>query len=169
MEIERKFLVKGLPLSLEKYTKMELEQGYLCTAPVVRARHEGEEYFLTYKSGGMMARMEYNLPLDKESYEHLIKKVDGRVITKTRYLISVDELKLWESDYEPAKLSHEDVGCGRVCELDVFHGELDGLIIAEIEFSSEEQANSFEMPEAFIEDVTYSGKYHNSYLSKNSL
>lgn len=48
MEIERKYLVKKIPENIEKYTHKELEQGYLCTEPVVRVRREGEEYVLTY-------------------------------------------------------------------------------------------------------------------------
>ena len=51
-------------------------------------------------------------------------------------------------------------------ELDVFEGELAPLILAEVEFPSEEEANSFVAPEWFGEDVTYSNKYHNSNLSK---
>ena len=52
-----------------------------------------------------------------------------------------------------------------VIELDVFEGDLSPLILAEVEFPDEESANSFTAPEWFGEDVTFSGKYHNSYLS----
>ena len=85
MEIERKYLIKKLPEDLAQYPYMEMEQAYLCTEPVVRVRKEGEDYVLTYKSKGLMVREEYNLPLTKESYEHLLEKADGTVITKTRY------------------------------------------------------------------------------------
>ena len=87
MEIERKYLIKKLPEDLAQYPHMEMEQAYLCTEPVVRVRKEGEDYVLTYKSKGLMVREEYNLPLTKESYEHLLEKADGTVITKTRYRI----------------------------------------------------------------------------------
>lgn len=73
MEIERKFLIKELPKNLEKYAKKELEQAYLCTSPVVRVRMENDEYYLTYKGKGLMVREEYNLPLTKEAYLHLLK------------------------------------------------------------------------------------------------
>lgn len=43
---------------------------------------DNDEYYLTYKGKGLLAREEYNLPLTKESYEHLIKKADGNIITK---------------------------------------------------------------------------------------
>ena len=76
-----------LPEDLAQYPYMEMEQAYLCTEPVVRVRKEGEDYVLTYKSKGLMIREEYNLPLTKESYEHLLEKADGTVIKKTIYRI----------------------------------------------------------------------------------
>ena len=146
MEIERKFLIDRLPEKLEVYPHKELEQGYLCTDPVVRVRKEGEEYVLTYKSKGLMMREESNLPLNKTAYEHLLEKADGIVISKTRYILpEKDGLKI---------------------ELDVFHGEHDGLILAEVEFPNEKMANSYCPPDWFGEDVTFSTKYHNSNLSK---
>ena len=146
MEIERKFLIDRLPEKLEVYPHKELEQGYLCTDPVVRVRKEGEEYVLTYKSKGLMMREEYNLPLNKTAYEHLLETADGIVISKTRYILpEKDGLKI---------------------ELDVFHGEHDGLILAEVEFPNEKMANSYCPPDWFGEDVTFSTKYHNSNLSK---
>lgn len=146
MEIERKFLIDSLPEHLDDFPHKELEQAYLCTNPVVRVRREGEEYVLTYKSGGLMVREEYNLPLNQEAYEHLLKKADGIVISKTRYILP-------EKD-------------GLRIELDVFHGKHDGLILAEVEFPTKEAANAYCPPEWFGEDVTYSTKYHNSNLSK---
>ena len=88
MEIERKFLIskENLPADLNSYPHHRLEQGYLSTAPVVRIRKEDDNYYLTYKSKGLMTREEYNLPLTKESYEHMRPKADGILISKTRYL-----------------------------------------------------------------------------------
>lgn len=145
MEIERKFLVDKLPDDLSKYNCIEMEQGYLNTAPVVRVRRENDDYVLTYKGDGLMARREENLPLNKESFENLISKCDGRIISKTRYVIPLD-----------GKLK---------AELDVFHKDLDGLVIVEVEFESIEEAERFNPPEWFGLDVTMDGKYHNSYLS----
>ncbi len=146
MEIERKYLIKELPEHLDTYPTRELEQGYLSTAPVVRIRKDNDTYELTYKSKGLMIREEYNLPLTRESYEHLRAKIDGRLITKTRYMIPLaDSLTI---------------------ELDVFHGDLAPLILAEVEFPSEACANCFIPPAWFGEDVTFSAKYHNSNLSK---
>lgn len=75
-EIERKYLVKKIPAELANYKCKKISQGYLCTSPVVRIRRSDEEYYLTYKGSGLMIRKEYNLPLTKESYEHLKEKID---------------------------------------------------------------------------------------------
>ena len=79
MEIERKFLIskENLPSNLDSYPHHKLEQGYLSTSPVVRIRKEDDNYYLTYKSKGLMTREEYNLPLTKESYKHMRPKADG--------------------------------------------------------------------------------------------
>lgn len=102
MEIERKFLLKELPENLESYPVRHLEQGYLCTAPVVRIRRDNDKYELTYKGKGRMVREEHNLPLTKEAYEHLREKIDGRLIVKKRYMIPFEkytiELDVFEGD-----------------------------------------------------------------------
>ena len=91
MEIERKWLINTIPSDLEQYPHHIIEQGYLNTTPVVRVRRQDELYILTYKGGGMMAREEYNLPLDAESYQHLVAKADGHIISKVRYVIPLDD------------------------------------------------------------------------------
>lgn len=145
-EIERKYLVKKIPAELANYKCKKISQGYLCTSPVVRIRRSDEEYYLTYKGSGLMIRKEYNLPLTKESYEHLKEKIDGRLIEKTRYLIPLDN--------------------GLTAELDIFEGDLAPLCLVEVEFKSVDDANLFIAPDWFGTDVTQSGKYHNSYLSR---
>ena len=87
MEIEKKFLIKTVPEHLEQYTCHLIEQAYLCTEPVVRIRRQDDDYILTWKGKGMMEREEYNLPLTKEGYYHLLTKADGNIITKKRYVI----------------------------------------------------------------------------------
>ena len=57
MEIERKYLIKKLPENLESYPCRHIEQGYLCTAPVVRIRKDNDKYELTYKSKGLKKRV----------------------------------------------------------------------------------------------------------------
>lgn len=145
MEIERKFLIKELPNNLSEYPVHKLEQGYLCTAPVVRIRKDNDHYELTYKSKGLMVREEYNLPLTADSYAHLKKKIDGRLITKKRYKIPYGVYTI---------------------ELDIFEGDLSPLMLAEVEFPSEDEAHAFVPPIWLGEDVTMSTLYHNSALSK---
>ena len=144
MEIERKFTVRELP-DLSKYDFHIMEQGYLNTDPVVRVRKEDETYYLTYKGKGLLAREEYNLPLNREAYYHLVEKSDGTIIRKKRYLIPFEKYTI---------------------ELDVFEAPYENLIIAEVEFDSEEEATNFQPPEWFSEDVTMDRRYHNSNLSQ---
>lgn len=146
MEIERKYLVKTLPENLEQYPCKHIEQGYLNTDPVVRIRRSNDKYTLTYKGEGLMVREEYNLPLNEQAFLHLREKADGILITKRRYLIP------YADKY--------------TIELDIFDGELAPLQLAEVEFETEEEANTFLPPDWFGEDVTFSDKYHNSTLSR---
>lgn len=148
MEIERKFTVTQLPENLALYKVKHLEQAYLNTDPVIRIRREDDSYYLTYKGSGMLAREEYNLPLNAESYRHLLPKCDGNVISKNRYLIPYGT---------------------NTIELDVFDPPFAPLIIAEVEFPAEEEAKQFVPPAWFAEDVTYNMEYHNSNLSKKQL
>ena len=66
MEIERKFTIKELPADLDSHTCLLIEQAYLNTDPVIRIRRQDDDYYLTYKGKGLMAREEYNLPLTRE-------------------------------------------------------------------------------------------------------
>ena len=144
MEIERKFTVKELP-DLSQYPFHSMEQGYLNTDPVVRVRREDDNYYLTYKGKGLLAREEYNLPLNEDAYYHLVEKSDGIIIRKKRYLIPYEKYTI---------------------ELDIFEEPYENLIIAEVEFESEEEAVGFQPPAWFKEDVTLDRRYHNSNLSK---
>lgn len=148
MEIERKYLIRELPEHLEQYPCRQIEQGYLNTDPVVRIRRTDEAYTLTYKGKGFMVREEYNLPLNREAFLHLREKIDGILIKKRRYLIPLRTYTI---------------------ELDVFEGELAPLLLAEVEFETEDQANAFVPPAWFGEDVTFSSTYHNSTLSRRTL
>ena len=146
MEIERKYLVHTLPADYQSYPFHQIEQAYLCTEPVVRIRRSDDEYYMTYKSKGLLVREEYNLPLTREAYEHLLKKADGIVLTKKRYLIPIEGTEL-------------------TIEMDIFEGDYEGLVLAEVEFQNQEDAENFAAPEWFGEDVTFSGEYQNSRLS----
>ena len=127
-EIERKYLIHTIPFDLKEYAFHDIEQGYLCTEPVVRIRKQDDTYYLTYK------------------YAHLREKADGKLITKRRYLIPFGKYTI---------------------ELDLFSSPRPDLMLAEVEFSSEEEALAFKAPDWFGEDVTSSSEYHNSTLSQS--
>ena len=158
MEIERKFLISELPENIEEYDYHIIEQAYLTTEPVIRVRKQDDEYYMTYKSKGLMVREEYNLPLTENAYNSLKSKAEGNVITKKRVLIPYDKYTI---------------------ELDIFEAPFSPLILAEVEFESEEEALSFKGPDWFIDDanafiaptwftddVTNDSRYHNSNMSK---
>lgn len=145
MEIERKFLVERLPEGVEQAPRRRIEQAYLCTEPVVRVRRKDEEYFLTYKGKGLLVREEHDLPLTREAYLHLLPKADGSLIAKDRYLIPFG---------------------GYTIELDVFDPPFAPLVMAEVEFPTEEAALAFQPPEWFGKEVTYDPAYSNAALSR---
>ena len=147
MEIERKFTVKQMPDDLPRYPRKRIEQAYLCTKPVVRVRRSGEEFWLTCKGEGLLTREEYELPLTEEAYRHLLSKADGLVIEKDRFCIPWEEYTI---------------------ELDVFDGPLAPLVIAEVEFPTEEEALAFCPPAWFDRDVTWDPAYSNANLSKRT-
>lgn len=145
MEIERKFTIKKLPDNLGDYPFHIIQQAYLNTDPVIRIRRQDDDYYVTYKGKGMMAREEYNLPLNRASFEHLLPKSDGSLISKKRYLIPLPPYTI---------------------ELDIFDPPFAPLIIAEVEFPTLEEANRFLPPDWFDQDVTNDPAYHNSNLSR---
>ena len=155
MEIERKFLIKKLPDDLNDYEHSGIIQGYMNTNPVLRIRKHGEKYVFTYKGSGLMVREEYNLPLTKEAFEHLLPKCDGNIIKKTRYLIPIaarqEDKESTGSTFMP------------VAELDIFTSPRE-LIMAEVEFPDEKTALSFTPPDWFGEEVTNDPAYHNSNM-----
>lgn len=154
MEIEKKYRVKYLPENLEQYEKKEIEQGYLCTNPIVRIRKSNEEYILTYKSKfGVdpslqdLAKVcnEVEVPLNQSGYEHLRTKIDNHLVSKVRYVIPLEH--------------------GLKAELDIFRDYLEGLTIVEVEFPGTEAIQGFTPPEWFGEEVSKDKRFTNSYLS----
>lgn len=162
MEIERKFTLKKLPDDLESYPCHTIEQAYLCTSPVVRVRKEDDNYYMTYKGKGLMAREEYNLPLNESAYQHLLAKADGNIISKKRYVIPLESPR-FKSDYLPLIMPQ------LVIELDVFAAPFAPLIMAEVEFPDVDMANAFIAPDWFDQDVTNDPAYHNSNMSRANI
>lgn len=147
VEIEKKWLVdiNNIPFNINDYPFLVIEQAYLNTRPVIRIRRSNDDYYLTYKGSGMMKRTEYNLPLNKESYEHMLPKADGKILSKKRYMIPYGKYTI---------------------ELDEFFKDFKGLFLAEVEFSTEKEAEGFIAPEWFSKEVTLDKKYHNSNMAK---
>lgn len=154
VEIEKKYRVIKLPEDIEKYKKIEIEQSYLNhgSKPTLRLRKYNEdEYILSYKArkneykDDLSICDEVELPLSKESYEHLRNKIDGRTIYKTRYVIPLDD--------------------GLKVEIDKFKDFFDGVCFAEIEFKSEEQANSYKIPDWLGEDISNQKRVKNGYMA----
>ena len=177
IEIERKFTVKNLPKDLDKYPFHIIEQGYLNVHPAIRVRREDDIYYMTYKGSAVLnepdpdsekriGKTEYNMPLDAESYNHLVTKADGNIIRKKRYLIPLNEDAFDESFLSTNPSVKESLASGAInIELDVFDAPFEGTIIAEVEFPSEESAASYHPANWFIEDVTGNVEYSNSHMS----
>lgn len=149
MEIERKFTIKALPENLSSYPCHLIAQAYLNTDPVIRVRREDDTFYLTYKGKGLLAREEYNLPLNEQTYYHLLEKADGVIISKKRYVIPIEDTSL-------------------CVELDIFEKPFAPLIIAEVEFPDKETAEAFVPLDWFSQDVTNDPAYHNSNLSRRT-
>ena len=148
MEIERKFLVEQIPFELDGYSCFRIEQAYLCTEPVLRIRRKDDAYILTYKGPGFLMREEHEFPLTEEAYRHLMEKADGNRIMKNRFLIPYATYTI---------------------ELDVFDPPFAPLVLAEVEFSTEEEAMKFTPPDWFGEEVTYDPAYTNAAMSCRKL
>lgn len=149
VEIERKFLVKSMAFKDEAFAKHHISQGYLNSNPerTVRIRIKGESGFLTVKGKGNESgttRLEWETELSLTEAKPLLAICEKGVIDKIRY-----EVKSGKHTFE----------------VDEFFAENEGLIIAEIELSSEGEA--FEKPEWLGEEVTSDHRYYNAYLSKN--
>lgn len=146
MEIERKFLVRSLPDDLNSYPHDEISQAYISTDPVIRIRKKNDQYILTLKSSGLLARQETEMEISQRSFLHLLSKTEGNTIEKTRYRI-------------PEKDS-------LTIELDIFHGSFEGFIMAEVEFPDLDCARSYLPPAWFGKEVTRDPSFHNSFLCR---
>ncbi|HPD96656.1 MAG: CYTH domain-containing protein [Bacteroidales bacterium] len=147
-EIERKFLVKGEFKSLAtKATR--ITQGYLSSVPerTVRVRVKGEKGYITIKGIGSQSgasRFEWEKEIPVEDVNELLKICEPGIIDKTRYIIPFDN---------------------HTFEVDEFYGENEGLILAEVELGSENEA--CKMPVWIGQEVTGDTRYYNSMLMKN--
>ena len=185
IEIEKKFTVKEVPFNLEQYPYHQIEQGYLNVHPAIRVRRQDDTYYMTYKgTPGELAmdkaanadgqqdigQTEYNMPLDKASYDHLAAKADGNFIRKKRYLIPLND-DAFDKDYLAAneELAKEVKEGGIKIELDIFDKPFEGRILAEVEFPSEDAARNYHPASWFDQDVTGDRRFSNSQMSLEKL
>jgi adenylate cyclase len=145
MEVERKFLVHDPP-ELNGVSADEIDQGYLAigSEDEVRLRRKGDRLLLTAKRGGGLSREEAEVELDREAFDRLWPLTEGRRLHKRRHVLPYGDLEI---------------------EVDVYAGDLDGLVVAEIEFPTEEEARAFEPPDWLGEDVTGDPRYLNETLA----
>ena len=115
--------------------------------PEVRVRRRGGRAFLTVKSAGGRVRVEEEIEIEPDRFERLWPLTEGLRIEKTRYEI--------------------DAGDGLVIELDIYAGDLEGLVVAEVEFASEEAADGFAPPDWLGPDVTEDLRYKNQRLARD--
>ncbi len=147
LEIERKFLLTETP-DLGVYSKHEIEQGYLGTPEDGRIRKSDNQYFKTVKRGEGKVRVEIESQISKEEFDNLWPTTEGKRVTKTRYLIPYQE---------------------HTIEVDLYHGNLSGLLTAEVEFSSIDDCDKFVPPDWFGRELTEDKRYSNYYLSAGGI
>jgi adenylate cyclase len=145
VEVERKFLVPDPPV-LAGTQADEIEQGYLAIGAggEVRVRRKGELLVLTAKRGSGLSRQEAEIALDRERFDALWPLTEGRRLHKRRHVLPHGDLKI---------------------EVDVYEGDLEGLVVAEVEFPSEEEARGFDPPSWLGEEVTGDKRYLNETLA----
>ncbi|MBR6843284.1 MAG: CYTH domain-containing protein [Prevotella sp.] len=148
VEIERKFLVRGDDYKKQAYASSRICQGYICSSRgrTVRVRIRDNRGYLTIKGpsdNGGLSRFEFEKEITLEEAEQLMKLCEPGIIDKTRYLV---------------KSGHHTF------EVDEFYGENEGLVMAEVELQSEDEA--FEKPDFIGDEVTGDHRYYNSHLLK---
>lgn len=149
IEIERKFLVLSNDFINDAFAQKRIVQGYLSSNPerTVRVRIKGDKGYLTIKgksSANGTTRLEWEREISLMDAETLLNICESGIIDKVRYEV---------------KVGHH------IYEVDIFSGENDGLVMAEIELESESE--TFEKPKWLGEEVTNDERYYNAYLSKN--
>ena len=150
-EIERKFLVTSEAFIAQACANYEIQQGYLCKEPgkTIRVRIRDERAFLTIKSSRLrdgIAKFEWEKEIDLADAQELMNLCLPGAISKTRYIIPAPPYQ----------------GAPRCWEVDVFHGRLEGRVLAEIELGDENEP--FVRPDWIGEEVTGLPQYYNANM-----
>ncbi len=148
VERERKWLVADLPDDLGAGTP--IRQGYLAgqDSVTLRIRQKGAAYIGTVKAGAAPARVEVEWELSADQFEALWPFTAGRRVAKVRHEVPVE---------------------GGTAEVDVFEGDLAGLLLVEVEFDDDDSMAAFEAPSWFGPDVTDHGGYGNATLAVDGI
>ena len=152
VEIERKFLVTGLPDDVDRHPARPVRQGYLAVEPggsEVRVRLIGDATVLTVKRGEGRTRIEEEVPIARDAFDRLWPLTEGRRVEKLRHVM-------------PA-------GGVLVLELDVYEGDLAGLVVAEVEFATEADADAWAPPPWLGAEVTHDERYKNHRLAMDGV
>jgi len=149
-EIERKFVLDGLPPALALARRQPILQGYVALDgdTEVRVRRSPAGAMLTIKHGGGLVRVEQELVLDARQGDALWELTEGRRVQKSRRLMRVD---------------------GHEVSVDEYSGALDGLVVAEVEFDDEQAAGDFAAPAWFGREVTGDPGFANRSLAVHGL
>lgn len=149
IEIEKTFLVKKVPSDLNLYKVYKIKQGYISQAPSpLRIRQKNDKFEITkkipLKEGDYSSVEEINIPLTEKEFNKLWT-LSERYLEKDRYIVPIEN--------------------NLIAELDIYKGELKGLIVVEVEFESEEQMNLFKPLDWFGRDITQEEFSSNSFLA----
>lgn len=151
MEIERKWKLSQLPENINQAQHAEIKQGYLCTEQgELRIRSKNGRCFMAAKGDGSLCREEWETEIPEWVFLQLWPECQSRVLEKTRYSLPHGELTL---------------------EIDEYHGTLSGLVVLEVEFASEAEAEQFDVTAVADNaiDVTADKRYKNKSLAAKGL
>ena len=150
IEIERKFLLDGLPPTMRFARREPIRQGYIALDgdTEVRVRITPKAAVLTIKSGRGGVRTEEEVVLDARQGDALWELTEGRRVQKARRRVRIGDAE---------------------AEIDEYSGALDGLVVAEVEFDDEEAAGAFEPPSWFAREVTDDSRYSNRSLASDGI
>ena len=151
LEIERKWLVNKFPAPFRSFPHKKIRQGYLLISPdggEARIREKDDKYTFTLKKGTGKVRQELEIEISKEDFDVIWTSTIGKRVEKTRFTIP---------------------NSGSMIEVDIYHGNLEGLMTAEVEFESEDTSNAFSVPDWFEQEVTEDERFKNQSLSVDGI